>query len=59
MKGVIRYEVGNEKDFEREYVVNANLIVMAMDEDEAIEKVKQGMIEDITIVNIIDGEWGS
>ena len=41
------------------YKVNCNVIVTASDEEEAIEKVKEGMIEDITVIDVLTGSgWG-
>lgn len=57
-RGVLRVEIGDERDFYREFTVCANLVVIASSEEEAIEKVKEGMIEDITIIDVLTGYWG-
>lgn len=42
----------------REYVVNCNIIVIAKNEQEAIEKAKNGEARDITIINVFSEAWG-
>ena len=42
----------------KEYTVNCNIVVVADGEKDAIEKVIEGEFDDMTIVDVLNGEWG-
>jgi len=56
LKDIIQEE--RERILEREYTVNLNAYVVATSRQEAIEKVKNGEIHDILIIDVLDEEWG-
>jgi len=56
MKDIIQEE--RKRILSKEYTVNANLYVVASSMEEAIEKVKNGEIHDVVIIDVLNEEWG-
>ena len=49
------------EDEEKEYTIFANIFIVASDETEAIQKIKElekNGIVDIEIINTLEGAWG-